>query len=145
MHNRAALSAEIKSLKAIVDGTDEDFSLQEIKAQKQIIIERDKQIEELTKKLNDKRGEYDILKSDCDHQRENFEVETANWLSEKEKVIRYQKQLQLNYVSMYKKNKCLESEIEQLKSSLSDSQKSSGHVSSAKAKLFSKFSSKFSD
>ena len=29
MHNRAALSAEITSLKAIVDGTDEDFSLQE--------------------------------------------------------------------------------------------------------------------
>ena len=145
MHNRAALSAEITSLKAIVDGTDEDFSLQEIKAQKQIIIERDKQIEELNKKLNDKRGEYDTLKSDCDHQRESFEVETANWLSEKEKVIRYQKQLQLNYVSMYKKNKSLESEIEQLKSSLNDSQKFSGHVSSAKAKLFSKFSSKFND
>ena len=145
MHNRAALSAEITSLKAIVDGTDEDLSLQEIKAQKQIIIERDKQIEELNKKLNNKRGEYDILKNDSDNQRENFEVETANWLSEKEKVIRYQKQLQLNYVSMYKKNKYLESEIEQLKNSLSDSQKSSGHVSSAKAKLFSKFSSKFSD
>jgi len=145
MQNRAVLSAEITSLKAIVDGTDEDFSLQEIKAQKQIIIERDKQIEELNKKMNNKREEYDILKSDCDNHRENFEVETANWLSEKEKVIRYQKQLQLNYVSMYKKNKSLESEIEQLKSSLHDSQKSSGHVSSAKAKLFSKFSSKFSD
>ena len=50
MHNRAALSAEITSLKAIVDGTDEDFSLQEVKAQKQIIIERDKQIEELNMK-----------------------------------------------------------------------------------------------
>ena len=145
MQNRAALSAEITSLKAIVDGTDEDFSLQEIKAQKQIIIERDKQIEDLNKQLKHKREEYDILKRDCDIHRESFEVETANWLSEKEKVIRYQKQLQLNYVSMYKKNKSLETEIEQLKISLQDSQKSTGHVSSAKAKLFSKFSSKFSD
>jgi len=145
MQNRAALSAEITSLKAIVDGSDEDFSLQEIKAQKQIIIERDKQIEELNKQLKNTCEEYDKLKSDCDNHRESFEIETANWLSEKEKVIRYQKQLQLNYVSMYKKNKALESEIEQLKSSLQENQKSSGHVSSAKAKLFSKFSSKFSD
>ena len=77
-------------------------------------------------------------------------METANWLSEKEKVIRYQKQLQLNYVSMYKKNKTLEQEMEHLKVSASDSQDrsksgGSGHVSSAKAKLFSKFSSKFGD
>ena len=43
--------------------------------------------------------------------RENYEVEKVNWLDEKEKVIRYQKQLQLNYVQMYKKNKTLESEV----------------------------------
>ena len=81
--------------------------------------------------------------------RQNFEVEKANWLDEKEKVnfqkyfhsvfsdfftmlcyintywstitlnyntvslkvIRYQKQLQLNYVQMYKRNKTLESEV----------------------------------
>ncbi len=34
------------------------------------------------------------------------------WLDEKEKVIRYQKQLQLNYVQMYKRNKTLESDLE---------------------------------
>ena len=46
--------------------------------------------------------------------RKTFETEKAHWLDEKEKVIRYQKQLQLNYVQMYKRNKTLESEIEQL-------------------------------
>ncbi len=101
-------------------------------------------------------------------EKENFEMETANWLSEKEKVIRYQKQLQLNYVSMYKRNKSLESEMEQLRKALADATAAAaaaattaakpsgvgfsgggsgggGHVSSAKAKLFSKFSSKFGD
>ena len=125
-------------------------------------------------------------------------------------IVRYQKQLQLNYVSMYKRNKLLETELEDLRkttaaittshtssksaqqqlssaaseknnnhhtssksgifdmsSSLTSSsggkktesgglgsalsgssssiQKPLGHVSSAKAKLLSKFSSKFSD
>ena len=31
----------------------------------------------------------DNLRDEYDTQREQFEVETANWLSEKEKVIRY--------------------------------------------------------
>ena len=53
-------------------------------------------------------------------------------------VIRYQKQLQLNYVQMYKRNKTLESEVDQLKKSLAESQKPS--QSSTKSKLFSKFS-----
>ena len=130
---------EIENLKSIVDCVDEDFSLQEIKAQKHIIIERDKQIEELNDTLKDKMDEYIVLKRECDMHCEQFEIETANWLTEKEKVIRYQKQLQLNYVAMYKRNKSLETEVEQLRMSVKDSQKS------AKTKLFSKFSSKFSD
>merc|ERR1739848_471087 len=55
-----------------------------------------------------------ILKDEVDKYKENFEVEKANWLDEKDKVIRYQKQLQLNYVQMYKRNKTLEAEIEAL-------------------------------
>lgn len=45
---------------------------------------------------------------------EVFEKEKEQWLDEKNKVIRYQKQLQLNYVQMYNKNKMLEAEVEQL-------------------------------
>ena len=43
-----------------------------------------------------------------------FEQERTQWLDEKNKVIRYQKHLQLNYVQMYRKNKMLETEVEQL-------------------------------
>ena len=51
-----------------------------------------------------------------------FESERSHWLDEKEKVIRYQKQLQLNYVQMYKRNKVLESEMEALNKSLADAE-----------------------
>ena len=42
------------------------------------------------------------------------ETERMQWLAEKNKVIRYQKQLQLNYVQMQRKNTTLEAEVEQL-------------------------------
>jgi len=143
--------------------------LQEVAAQKEIIIQRDREIEALHRALQHQAAQLDHLKSEMDMEKENFEMETANWLSEKEKVIRYQKQLQLNYVSMYKRNKSLESEMEQLRKALADATAAAaaaaattaakpsgvgfsgggsgggGHVSSAKAKLFSKFSSKFGD
>ena len=154
MANRKTLADEVAGLKSLLNGIDEDFSLHEVKAQKAIIIERDQELEQVKSKLRESEDAHAQLRKEHDHQVEQFEVETANWLSEKEKVIRYQKQLQLNYVSMYKKNKTLEQEMEQLKLTISDSHEnrssskpssSGGHVSSAKAKLFSKFSSKFSD
>ncbi|XP_041368230.1 leucine zipper putative tumor suppressor 2 homolog isoform X2 [Gigantopelta aegis] len=43
-----------------------------------------------------------------------FDRDREQWLDEKNKVIRYQKQLQLNYVQMFRKNKMLEAEVEQL-------------------------------
>jgi len=61
-------------------------------------------------------------------------------MDEKEKVIRYQKQLQLNYVQMYKRNKTLESEVDQLKKSLAESNQKTSVTTSTKSKLFSKFS-----
>jgi chromosome segregation ATPase len=163
------LQAEVAQLQDLLG---EELSLQEVAAQKEIIIQRDREIEALHRALAAKSGQLHQLKADMDTEKENFELETANWLSEKEKVIRYQKQLQLNYVSMYKRNKSLESEMEQLRKALVDATAaaaiapksmgggggghsvgngigggggSGGHVSSAKAKLFSKFSSKFGE
>jgi len=46
--------------------------------------------------------------------KEEYEKEKEQWLEEKNKVIMYQKQLQLNYVQMFRKNKVLEAEVEQL-------------------------------
>ncbi|KAG8453288.1 hypothetical protein GDO86_000067 [Hymenochirus boettgeri] len=44
----------------------------------------------------------------------DFEEERRTWQEEKEKVIKYQKQLQLNYVEMYQKNQQLEQRINEL-------------------------------
>ncbi|XP_063817975.1 leucine zipper putative tumor suppressor 2 [Pseudophryne corroboree] len=45
---------------------------------------------------------------------ETFEDERRIWQEEKEKVIRYQKQLQHNYIQMYQQNRELERDIKQL-------------------------------
>ncbi|XP_040583980.1 uncharacterized protein [Lepeophtheirus salmonis] len=97
------------------DECDEETIRSEIVSQKETIISRDLEIEKLRSDLEEARRESLFLKEKTDRCKENFEVEKAHWLDEKEKVIRYQKQLQLNYVQMYKKNKQLESEIENLK------------------------------
>ncbi|XP_006012433.1 leucine zipper putative tumor suppressor 2a [Latimeria chalumnae] len=47
-------------------------------------------------------------------QLEGFEEERRTWHEEKEKVIRYQKQLQHNYIQMYRQNRELEREMRQL-------------------------------
>jgi len=52
--------------------------------------------------------------TDIEELRTRFTLERAQWLEEKTKVINYQKQLQLNYVQMTRKNKLLEAEVQQL-------------------------------
>ncbi|XP_050399666.1 leucine zipper putative tumor suppressor 2 homolog [Patella vulgata] len=54
------------------------------------------------------------VKEKLDITQNTFDREREQWLIEKNKVIRYQKQLQLNYVQMYRKNRMLEAEVEQL-------------------------------
>ncbi|KAH3788595.1 hypothetical protein DPMN_166740 [Dreissena polymorpha] len=46
--------------------------------------------------------------------KEEHDQENGQWSEEKKKVIVYQKQLQLNYVQMFRKNEVLEAEVEQL-------------------------------
>lgn len=46
----------------------------------------------------------------------DFEEERRTWQDEKEKVIKYQKQLQLNYVEMYQKNQILEHKVSEMTS-----------------------------
>ncbi len=71
------------------------------------------EIEKLSTELESSGRELRELRADLDRHRETFETEKGHWLEEKEKVIRYQKQLQLNYVQMYKRNKTLEAELEE--------------------------------
>ena len=130
---------EIINLQTLLDLDNEECKLKEISVQKEVIIDRDKTIEDLQRSLKEANINNQILKEEVEQFKENFEVEKANWLDEKEKVIRYQKQLQLNYVQMYKRNKTLESEVDQLKKSLAESSQKQNQPST-KSRLFSKFS-----
>ncbi|XP_034037372.1 NEDD4-binding protein 3-A isoform X2 [Thalassophryne amazonica] len=47
-----------------------------------------------------------------------FEEERQTWQMEKDKVIRYQKELQANYIEMYHRNEALERELHQLRSEI---------------------------
>lgn len=48
----------------------------------------------------------------------NFEQERQTWNREKDRVIRYQKQLQINYLQMHRKNKDLERILKELTAEL---------------------------
>lgn len=48
------------------------------------------------------------LRKQLDDVRVNFELEKRQWSAEKEKVLKYQKQLQTHYISMYQKLRSLE-------------------------------------
>ncbi|XP_022255343.1 leucine zipper putative tumor suppressor 2 homolog [Limulus polyphemus] len=92
------------------------------KTQTQCIKEKDEQlnrIEELRRKTETLSSELALTKRKLETTKEGIEEERMQWLEEKEKVIKYQKQLQLNYIQMYRRNKRLESELEKLKSELS--------------------------
>ena len=147
--NKNDLCKEISRLKTTLDASstnadDEDFTTGVVEEYKLTIIERDQEIEFLKQQLKQKTEENTKLQEEFDNVSDNYKTETDNWLGEKEKVIKYQKQLQLNYVSMYNRNKQLETEIETLKSSLQKNSKPTA-MTSAKTKYLSKFSSRFSD
>ncbi|XP_067015430.1 leucine zipper putative tumor suppressor 2 homolog isoform X2 [Anabrus simplex] len=58
--------------------------------------------------------ELETLHHERNSEREQFERERLTWAQEKEKVLRYQRQLQLNYVQMFRRTRALEAEIESL-------------------------------
>ena len=111
--NKNDLCKEISRLKTTLDASstnadDEDFTTGVVEEYKLTIIERDQEIEFLKQQLKQKVEENTKLQEEFDNVSDNYKTETDNWLGEKEKVIKYQKQLQLNYVSMYNRNKQLE-------------------------------------
>ncbi|CAH1372954.1 hypothetical protein MTP99_014413 [Tenebrio molitor] len=54
------------------------------------------------------------LKEEIEMKTKDFENERLVWAQEKEKVLRYQRQLQMNYVHMYRRTRALEAEVESL-------------------------------
>uniref|UniRef100_A0A8C1XUX5 Leucine zipper, putative tumor suppressor 1 n=1 Tax=Cyprinus carpio TaxID=7962 RepID=A0A8C1XUX5_CYPCA len=68
----------------------------------------------LQKEVERLRGELKEEKQKKHKMMNSFQQERQTWNKEKDKVIRYQKQLQYNYLQMYKKNKDLEKILREL-------------------------------
>ncbi|XP_073684813.1 leucine zipper putative tumor suppressor 2 homolog [Garra rufa] len=81
----------------------------------------DQRLADESEELKAQKQQTDRLKAELTYERQRlsdqasaFEGERKSWEEEKDKVIRYQKQLQQNYVQMYKRNRDLERSLRQL-------------------------------
>lgn len=70
----------------------------------------------LKKEVERLQAELKAERQQREQQVADFEEERHTWQEEKEKVIKYQKQLQLNYVEMYQKNQILEHKVNEISS-----------------------------
>ncbi|KAM9143306.1 leucine zipper putative tumor suppressor 3 [Pangshura tecta] len=68
----------------------------------------------LKKEVERLQTELKLERQQREQQVMDFEGERRTWQEEKEKVIKYQKQLQLNYVEMYQKNQLLEQKVNEM-------------------------------
>ena len=115
------LRAQIHEQSQTIHAKNREILTERENSQKKDIV-----ISELQSKSERIRNEVNSSKEDFRQQQQSFEEEKAMWLDEKEKVIRYQKQLQLNYVQMYRRHRTLEQEIENLTLEL-ESRNDQGH------------------
>ncbi|KAM6897035.1 leucine zipper putative tumor suppressor 2 homolog [Xenentodon cancila] len=86
-----------------------------------------------TEALQNMKTQMDRMKSELAFERQRveqqalgFEEERRIWQEEKDKVIRYQKQLQQNYVQMYRKNRELEQLLQELSLELESREEDEG-------------------
>ena len=135
--SKKSLQVEVANLKKVIDAEEDDDDDTDSESEvpsstKQLILSRDRQIERLESEVRSARDELRASREEAVRTKKQFEAEMSHWLDEKEKVIRYQKQLQLNYVQMYKRNKTLEGEMEALNKQL-ESEKERAEAAEAKA------------
>jgi len=97
-----------------VESSDESSSEDEDEVEdneKSVDIDDDEDAED----IDSLRQEVFQLKNSLLSERADWQKERERWSEEKDKVLTYQKQLQLNYVQMYKKTRTLEAEINTLR------------------------------
>ncbi|XP_017293291.1 leucine zipper putative tumor suppressor 2 homolog isoform X2 [Kryptolebias marmoratus] len=87
------------------------YESDEAKAQRQSSTEALQNMKVQMDRLN---SELVFERKRVEQQEGSFEEERKIWLEEKDKVIRYQKQLQENYVQMYRRNRELEQLLQEL-------------------------------
>ncbi|NXN59473.1 N4B3A protein, partial [Rynchops niger] len=69
----------------------------------------------LRRQLERLRAEVALERRRGQEQQDAFEQERGTWQGEKERVIRYQKQLQYSYIQMYRRNRRLEQRLQHLR------------------------------
>ncbi|CAJ1080114.1 leucine zipper putative tumor suppressor 2 homolog isoform X1 [Xyrichtys novacula] len=87
------------------------YESDEAKAQRQSGTEA---LQSMKAQMDRTRAELAFERQRAEQQEGSFEEERKIWQEEKDKVIRYQKQLQQNYVQMYRRNRELEQLLQEL-------------------------------
>ncbi|KAM9425237.1 leucine zipper putative tumor suppressor 2 homolog isoform 1-T3 [Pholidichthys leucotaenia] len=87
------------------------YESDEAKAERQSGAEA---LQNMKAQMDRMRSELTFERKRAEQQSGNFEEERRIWQEEKDKVIRYQKQLQENYVDMYRRNRELEQLLQEL-------------------------------
>lgn len=128
------LEMDIKTLKQdLLVAQEEHLELLSLKVQLQ---EQQQLLQICQSKMADQEtsGEVDVLRKEVERLREqledekqkkekilsSFHHEKQTWNKEKDKVIRYQKQLQFNYLQMHRKNQELEKKLKGQNSKVDD-------------------------
>lgn len=83
-------------------------------------------LQNMTVKMDRMRAELSFEHQRAEQQMTSFEEERQIWQEEKDKVIRYQKQLQQNYVQMYRRNRELEQLLQELSQELESREEDEG-------------------
>ncbi|XP_028263969.1 leucine zipper putative tumor suppressor 2 homolog isoform X2 [Parambassis ranga] len=99
------------------------YESDEAKAQRQSSTEA---LQNVQTQMDRMRAELAFEHQRAEQQTGSFEEERKIWQEEKDKVIRYQKQLQQNYVQMYRRNRELEQMLQELSQELESREEDEG-------------------
>ncbi|XP_058477481.1 leucine zipper putative tumor suppressor 2 homolog [Solea solea] len=99
------------------------YESDEAKAQRQSSTEA---LQNMKAQMDRMRSELTFERQRAEQQMGSFEEERRIWQEEKDKVIRYQKQLQQNYVQMYRRNRELEQHLQDLSQELESREEDEG-------------------
>ncbi|XP_042277011.1 leucine zipper putative tumor suppressor 1 [Thunnus albacares] len=104
--------AQTQALEGLIQGSDSPIQSQEEETKGHTSTESlQKEVERLKQQLREEKDAQERLAN-------SFEQERQTWNKEKDRVIKYQKQLQINYLQMHKKNQDLERILKELTAEL---------------------------
>ncbi|KAG7243919.1 hypothetical protein INR49_006074 [Caranx melampygus] len=105
-------NAQTQASGSLIQGSDSHAQGHEEENREHISTDQlQREVERLKQQLREEKDAQEKLAN-------NFEQERQTWNKEKDRVIKYQKQLQINYLQMHKKNQDLERILKELTSEL---------------------------